>query len=194
MKVKRTDLTFWERLYLPAIWNGFRVTWRHFRRTFFGRRNAATITAGGYHPEVKWTVAEGYRGAPYLVKDQEGRTKCVSCQLCEFICPPKAIEIVPPGPEVNPAAGNVEKMPREFKINMLRCIFCGYCQEVCPEEAIFLMKDYSLTGFSREEMIFDKEKLLALGGTHQDAIRKWKTKADEAKNQKLFSPEKPPPQ
>ena len=76
--------------------------------------------------------------------------------------------------------GNVEKAPKEFEINMLRCIFCGYCQEVCPEEAIFLMKDYSLTGTSRDELIYNKEKLLELGGVHQDKIRKWKTKADEA--------------
>ena len=119
-------------------------------------------------------------GAPYLVKDQEGRTKCVSCQLCEFVCPPKAIRIVPPGPSGAPEAGNVEKAPKEFEINMLRCIFCGFCQEVCPEEAIFLLKDYSLTGTSREELIYNKEKLLALGGVHQDQIRKWKKKADQA--------------
>jgi NADH-quinone oxidoreductase subunit I len=76
--------------------------------------------------------------------------------------------------------GNVEKAPKEFEINMLRCIFCGFCQEVCPEEAIFLMKDYSLTGASRQELIYNKDKLLALGGIHQDKIRKWKKKADEA--------------
>jgi NADH-quinone oxidoreductase subunit I len=79
-----------------------------------------------------------------------------------------------------PEAGNVEKAPKEFEINMLRCIFCGFCQEVCPEEAIFLLQDYSLTGASREELIYDKEKLLALGGVHQDQIHKWKKKADEA--------------
>jgi NADH-quinone oxidoreductase subunit I len=66
---------------------------------------------------------------------------------------------------------------------MLRCIFCGYCQEVCPEEAIFLMKDYSLIGRSRAEMIYDKEKLLALGGIHQDKIGKWNRKAREARDQ-----------
>jgi len=66
---------------------------------------------------------------------------------------------------------------------MLRCIFCGFCQEVCPEEAIFLMNDYSLTGLTRQEMVYNKEKLLQLGGTHQDQIRKWKRKAEEAKEQ-----------
>mgnify|MGYP000859478396 FL=1 len=173
MIVKRTALTWWERLYLPAVLNGFRVTLRHFFR------RKVTMQ----YPEEKWVVPPGYRGAPYLVKDQDGRTKCVSCQLCEFICPPKAIRIVPPGPEIDPATANVEKRPREFEIDMLRCIFCGFCQEVCPEEAIFLMEDYSLTGGSRSEMVYDLPKLLALGGTHHDPIMKWEQKAREAGHQ-----------
>ena len=173
MIVKRKPLSFWERLYLPAIFGGLKVTWRHFW--------SKKVTM--QYPEEKWTVPPNYRGAPYLVKDQQGRTKCVSCQLCEFVCPPKAIRITPPGPAGSPEVGNVEKAPREFEINMLRCIFCGYCQEVCPEEAIFLMNDYSLTGLTRQEMVYDKEKLLALGGVHDDKIRKWKRKAEEAKEQ-----------
>ena len=174
MIIKRSPLTFWERIYLPAIWGGFVVTLRHFFK------KKVTMQ----YPEEKWTVPPDYRGAPYLVRDQEGHTKCVSCQLCEFVCPPKAIKITPPGPN-GPTADrpNAEKMPQEFEINMLRCIFCGFCQEVCPEEAIFLMKDYSLTGSSREEMIYGKEKLLALGGVHNDQIQKWKRKAAEAKSQ-----------
>jgi NADH-quinone oxidoreductase subunit I len=166
MIVERKPLTLWERLYLPAIIGGFKVTIRHFFR------RKVTMQ----YPEEKWVVPEGYRGAPYLVKDQAGRTKCVSCQLCEFVCPPKAIRILPPGPQPNPSVGNVEKAPKEFEINMLRCIYCGYCQEVCPEEAIFLMRDYALIGGNRAEMVFNMEKLLALGGTHQDIIQKWRHK------------------
>jgi NADH-quinone oxidoreductase subunit I len=173
MIVKREKLSFWERMYVPAILGGLRVTGRHFFK------KKVTMQ----YPEEKWVVPEGYRGAPYLVKDQEGRTKCVSCQLCEFVCPPKAIRITPPGPEGAPEVGNVEKAPKEFDINMLRCIFCGYCQEVCPEEAIFLKRDYSLTGETRTEMVFNKEKLLRLGGTHIDQIKKWGKKAEEAKEQ-----------
>jgi len=186
MIVKREKLTWWERLYLPAILGGFKITLRHFASTLFKGNTAAKQTAGGYYPEVPWTVEENYRGAPYLVRDQEGNTKCVSCQLCEFVCPPKAIQIVPPGPGGPPAdRPNAEKMPLEFEINMLRCIFCGFCQEVCPEEAIFLQKDYSLSGLTREEMIYNKEKLLALGGTHA-GIQKWKHKLEEAKGQESF--------
>jgi ferredoxin len=88
-------------------------------------------------------------------------------------------------PDGQPAdRANAEKMPKEFEINMLRCIFCGFCQEVCPEEAIFLQKDYSLTGTSREEMIYNKEKLLALGGTHA-GIQKWKHKLERPRRRKF---------
>ena len=176
MIVKRKKLNLWERLYVPAMIGGFKVTLRHF----FQKK--VTLQ----YPEEKWVVPEGYRGAPYLVKDQAGHTKCVSCQLCEFVCPPKAIKITPPGDSGLAAdRSNAEKMPLDFEINMLRCIFCGYCQEVCPEEAIFLMKDYSLTGLTRDEMIYNKEKLLALGGV-SPGIQKWKNKLEEAKAQESF--------
>ncbi len=170
MIIKRNPLTWFEKLYIPALIGGFKVTLSHFFK------KKVTMQ----YPEEKWTVPEGYRGAPYLVKDTKDRTKCVSCQLCEFVCPPKAIKITPPGPEVNEERGNIEKEPEQFEINMLRCIFCGYCQEVCPEEAIFLQKDYSLTGESREEMIYDKTKLLELGGVNESKVKKWDKKAADA--------------
>lgn len=184
--VDRKPLTFAERTYLPALLGGLKVTARHFANTVFKGQNAAKTTGEGYYPEVPWRVEAGYRGAPYLVKDQEGATKCVSCQLCEFICPPKAIRIVPPGPDGPPAdRPGAEKIPEEFEIDMLRCIFCGLCEEVCPEEAIFLRQDYSLTGLTRDEMIYDKEKLLSLGGV-QGGIQKWKNKLEEAREQEEF--------
>jgi NADH-quinone oxidoreductase subunit I len=183
--VNRKALTFWEKLYLPAIVGGLKVTLKHAYNTLILRK---VVTME--YPEQKWTLPPGYRGAPYLVKDQEGNTKCVSCQLCEFVCPPKAIRITPPGDTgLKADRTNAEKMPAEFEINMLRCIFCGFCQEVCPEEAIFLQQDYSLTALSRSELIYNKEKLLSLGG-EVGGIQKWKLKLEEAKAQENF-PVKP---
>ena len=172
MIVNRKPLTFWEKLYLPAIVGGFKVTIRHALRSLFGGK---TVTME--YPEQKWAVPPDYRGAPYLVRDQDGNTKCVSCQLCEFVCPPKAIKIIPPGP-AGPMAdrSNAEKMPLEFEINMLRCIYCGLCQEVCPEEAIFLQNIYSVSGYSRDELVNNKEKLYQLGGTLPDRHFKWDKK------------------
>ena len=179
--VNRKSLTFWEKLYLPAIIGGLKVTLKHAYNTLILRK---VVTME--YPEQKWTLPTGYRGAPYLVKDQDNHTKCVSCQLCEFVCPPKAIRITPPGEQGQAAdRTNAEKMPAEFEINMLRCIFCGFCQEVCPEEAIFLQQDYSLTALSRGELIYNKEKLLSLGG-EVGGIQKWKLKLDEAQAQDNF--------
>ena len=174
--VERKPLTLLERIYIPQILAGMRVTLKHMFQP--------NVTLE--YPEQRPAIPPGYRGVPTLVMDPNGREKCVSCQLCEFVCPPKAIRITPPGDTGLPAdRTNAEKMPAEFEINMLRCIFCGFCQEVCPEEAIFLQKDYSLTGTSRKEMIYNKEKLLSLGGI-SPGIQKWKLKLDETKAQENF--------
>jgi NADH-quinone oxidoreductase subunit I len=70
----------------------------------------------------------------------------------------------------------VEKRPKEFEIDMIRCIYCGLCEEVCPEQAIFLKKEYSITGYTRKEMVNNKEKLLEMGGVMQGLVYKWNQK------------------
>ena len=117
-----------------------------------------------------------------MVKDPNGREKCVSCQLCEFVCPPKAIRITPGAvPADQPERAHVEKAPQAFDIDMLRCIYCGLCQEVCPEEAIFLQNQFSLSGYSREELVFHKDKLYEIGGALPDQHHKWDKKLAASK-------------
>ena len=43
------------------------------------------------------------------------------------------------------------------------------CEEACPVDAIELTSLFDLTGRSREEMIFDKEKLLSVYDQTKDA-------------------------
>ena len=165
--LERKPLSLSERTYLPQIVTGLKTT---FSNLF---KEKVTL----HYPEEKPVIPQGYRGVPTLVKDPNGREKCVSCQLCEFVCPPKAIRITPGEvPEEDESREHVEKAPEDFEINMLRCIYCGYCQEVCPEEAIFLQNEYSLSGYDREELINHKEKLYELGGTLPDRRYKWDKK------------------
>ena len=169
--VERKPLSFAERTYLPQIVSGLKITMKNMLKP--------NVTLE--YPEERPEIPVGYRGVPTLVKDPNGREKCVSCQLCEFVCPPKAIRITPGDIAENSPNAHVEKAPKEFDINMLRCIYCGFCQEVCPEEAIWLQDIYSLSGYTREEMIHNKAKLYELGGTLPDAHYKWdKKKAAEA--------------
>jgi NADH-quinone oxidoreductase subunit I len=168
MIVSRPKLSWVENLYLPGIFKGLMITAGHFKRVLFNRG-----TATMQYPEEKWPMPEGYRGAPTLVRDEEGREKCVSCQLCEFVCPPRAIRIKPGEIPLDSPFAKVEKAPKAFDIDMIRCIYCGLCEEVCPEEAIFLLKDYAITGLNRAEMVHDKAKLYELGGTLPKPIHKW---------------------
>lgn len=148
MKVIRPTLTIFEKLYFPAVLQGLKVTFSHI----FKKR--VTLE----YPEKRWSLPSRYRGAPVLLTGEDGREKCTSCKLCQFICPPKAINIV-----ADETDAQKEKYPKEFTIDFGLCIFCGYCEEVCPVEAIFLKNEYELSDFDRENLKFNKEKLLEMG-------------------------------
>src|ERR1700730_14536321 len=89
--VRRPKLNWRERMYLPAIVAGMAITIKHFKNMLLGRTKVTM-----QYPEEKPDAhfPEHYRGAPALVRDTDGRVRCVACQLCEFICPPRAIKIV----------------------------------------------------------------------------------------------------
>ncbi len=161
--VRRPKLSVWDKLGISAFIYGLSVTVRHF----FSRK--VTVQ----YPEERSPVPLGYRGVPALVRDQHGNIKCVACQLCEFVCPSKAITVSPPGPDGPvPDRPLAEKMPIEFRVNVLRCIFCGLCQEVCPEEAIFLQSHHIFVVERKDDMIFRRDRLLEIGGKHHGYL-KW---------------------
>jgi len=164
MKVKRIRRQSWyHRLYLPNILQGMALTFRHM----FRRKDTLQ------YPEQRRQFGDRYRGVPVLVKDQDGREKCVACYMCQWVCPPRAITIAAAEYAPDHPYHQVEKYPAEFEINMLRCIYCGLCEEACPEEAILMSQTYAVTGLSRELMIFDKQRLYELGGVRPDEVKKW---------------------
>ena len=171
--VNRPKLSLAEKWYLPALLAGLRLTIKHFKNMLLGRTKVTM-----QYPEEKWDshMPPWYRGAPTLVADEWGRERCVACQMCEFICPPRAIRITPEEIPAEERWGKVEKRPKEFEIDMIRCIYCGLCEEVCPEQAIFLRKDYSITGYTRADMVHDKNKLYELGGVMKGLVNKWNDK------------------
>jgi NADH-quinone oxidoreductase subunit I len=146
--VEEPRLNLLDHLYLPAIATGLATTVKHV----FMKR----VTEE--YPEVQPELPANYRGVHRLNRDESARVKCVACYMCATACPAHCIDIVA-APSPWP---DREKYPETFVIDELRCIYCGMCEEACPVDAIELTSLYDLTGLSREEMMFDKEKLLSV--------------------------------
>jgi len=151
--IQEPQLTAAERLYLPQIVDGLKTTLRHLFNV--QRRNQTVVQ----YPEVKRELRiANYRGVHRLNKDPDGRVACVACFMCSTACPAHCIHIEAgesPWPDR-------EKYPVKFDIDELRCIYCGMCEEACPVDAIELTPCFDVVGLTREEMIFDKEKLLEI--------------------------------
>jgi NADH-quinone oxidoreductase subunit I len=152
--VQEPKMGLMEQLYLPAIFAGIGTTVRHMTKTILGIGPPVTQQ----YPEEEPKLPPNYRGVHRLNRDEEGRVKCVACYMCSTACPAHCIDIVA-APSPWP---DREKYPETFVIDELRCIYCGMCEQACPVDAIELTTLYDLTGLSREEMMFDKEKLLAV--------------------------------
>jgi NADH-quinone oxidoreductase subunit I len=105
-------------------------------------------------------LPQHYRGVHRLNRDEQGRVKCVACMLCATACPANCIAIeAAPAP---PDWADRDKYPAAFVLDELRCIYCGMCEEACPVDAIELTHIYDLTGETREELVYDREKLLGI--------------------------------
>ena len=179
--IKRPKFSILDRIYVVELVKGLAITFKHLVLSLLGRSrgrkhfNSKGVGVCMPFPEQRWDahLPSYYRGAPTLVRGEDGRERCVSCQLCEFICPARAIRVTPG--EVTPGSGydKQEKAPAAFEIDMLRCIYCGMCQEACPEQAIFLSKEYLITLTDRQDAIRNKERLYQLGGTRKGLVNKW---------------------
>ncbi len=149
--VSKKEMTLAEQLYLPAIFSGLGITFRHFFK------KKPTLR----YPEVKKAFSKVYRGHHVLKRDEEGRERCTACGLCAVACPAEAITMI--AAERTKAEENLyreEKYASTYEINMLRCIFCGLCEEACPKEAIYLTPELVSSEFDRKSFIYGKDVLV----------------------------------
>jgi NADH-quinone oxidoreductase subunit I len=120
-------------------------------RYFFGRK--ATLN----YPFEKGPISPRFRGEHALRRYPNGEERCIACKLCEAVCPAQAITI-----EAEPREDGSRRTTR-YDIDMVKCIYCGLCQEACPVDAIVEGPNFEFSTETREELLYDKERLLANG-------------------------------
>jgi len=128
-----------------------------FREMF---RAKATIN----YPFEKGPISPRFRGEHALRRYPNGEERCIACKLCEAICPALAITI-----EAEPREDGSRRTTR-YDIDMTKCIYCGLCQEACPVDAIVEGPNFEFATETREELIYDKAKLLANGDRWEPAL------------------------
>lgn len=109
------------------------------------------------YPYEKGPLSPRFRGEHALRRYPNGEERCIACKLCEAICPAQAITI-----EVEPREDGSRRTTR-YDIDMTKCIYCGFCQEACPVDAIVEGPNFEFATETREELLYDKAKLLANG-------------------------------
>ncbi|EKD15049.1 uncharacterized protein L3040_003751 [Drepanopeziza brunnea f. sp. 'multigermtubi'] len=110
-----------------------------------------------YYPFEKGPISPRFRGEHALRRYPSGEERCIACKLCEAICPAQAITI-----EAEERQDGSRRTTR-YDIDMTKCIYCGFCQESCPVDAIVESPNAEYVTETREELLYNKEKLLANG-------------------------------
>lgn len=116
------------------------------------------------YPYEKGPLSPRFRGEHVLRRYPNGEERCIACKLCEAICPAQAITI-----EAEPREDGSRRATR-YDIDMVKCIYCGYCQEACPVDAIVQGPNYEFATETREELLYNKEKLLENGDRWENEI------------------------
>src|SRR5271154_6974375 len=144
----------WQRLtqYMKSfslldLLQGMRITGKYFWK------KKITIQ----YPEEKTPTSPRFRGIHALRRYPNGEERCIACKLCEVVCPALAITI-----EAEPRADGSRRTTR-YEVDMTKCIYCGLCQEACPVDAIVEGPNFEFATETREELFYNKEKLLANG-------------------------------
>ena len=116
------------------------------------------------YPKERVPTSPRFRGEHALRRYPNGEERCIACKLCEAVCPAQAITI-----EAEPRDDGSRRTTR-YDIDMTKCIYCGFCQEACPVDAIVEGPNFEFATETREELYYDKDKLLANGDRWETEI------------------------
>ena len=153
---KKRILNFLKQTLLLELLDGLLLTLKYFFK------KKVTIN----YPFEKGALSPRFRGEHALRRYDSGEERCIACKLCEAVCPAQAIII-----EAEPREDGSRRTTR-YDIDMTKCIYCGFCQESCPVDAIVEGPNFEFATETREELIYDKDRLLENGDRWELEISK----------------------
>ena len=116
------------------------------------------------YPYEKGKISPRFRGEHALRRYPNGEERCIACKLCEAVCPAQAITIE------NEERSDGSRKTTRYDIDMLKCIYCGLCEESCPVDAIVQGPNFEFSTETREELYYNKEKLLENGDRWESVL------------------------
>ncbi len=143
-------------LLLSELISGMSLTLKYFFRP------KATIN----YPFEKGPISPRFKGEHALRRYPNGEERCIACKLCEAVCPALAITI-----EAEPRDDGTRRTTR-YDIDMTKCIYCGLCEESCPVDAIVEGPNFEFAVETREELMYNKQKLLSNGDRWESELSK----------------------
>ncbi len=146
--MKKKQLYYWMKSFL--LLDLLKGLWLTFRYLF---KPKVTVN----YPYEKAPLSHRFRGEHALRRYDNGEERCIACKLCEAVCPAQAITI-----EAEERTDGSRRAVR-YDIDMTKCIYCGFCQEACPVDAIVQGPGYEFSTYTREELLYNKQKLLENG-------------------------------
>jgi len=181
----------WEAALFSEIWDAMKVTFKHmFHRPITFQ-----------YPREQRTIPDAHRGALGLLRYDDGRERCVGCDLCEAACPSHCIKVISAEDKSLP----LQRYATEFYIDITKCVFCGYCVEACPVNALAMPKMYEYSTHDKRTLLFDKKRLYEIGERHLDDAKRYlyahgqEKNSEESREYRYFFPQsvmkstQPPP-
>lgn len=154
------------------IWDAMKVTFKHM---FY-----KPITF--QYPREQRTIPDTHRGALGLLRYDDGKERCVGCDLCEAACPSRCIKVISAEDKSLP----LQRYASEFYIDITKCVFCGYCVEACPVNALAMTKMYEFSTHDKRTLLFDKKRLYQIGEQHLADAKKYLYAHNQEKNDEMF--------
>lgn len=173
------------------IWDAMKVTFKHmFHRPITFQ-----------YPREQRQIPDTHRGALALLRYDDGKERCVGCDLCEAACPSRCIKVISAEDKSLP----LQRYASEFYIDITKCVFCGYCVEACPVNALAMTKLYEFSTHDKRTLLFDKKRLYDIGEKFLEDGKKYlyahgqEKNSDSSREYRYFFPQsvvkgtQPPP-